>query len=340
MELTAASLAKHLGAELQGDTELVIRGVAALTAGASDQVSFLSDPNYRDSLATSEAGAVIVKAEFASEVRGTALIVDNPYLAFARTTQLFDNRPLGDGKVHPSAVIEDGVQLGAGVTVGPNAVIGKRTVIGDHTEIGAGCVVGDDCVIGDDCILNPNVTVYYQVTLGHRVRVQSGTVIGSDGFGYAPNQGRWERIAQLGSVRIGNDVEIGANTCIDRGALEDTIIEDNVILDNLIQLAHNCEVGEGTAMAGCAGIAGSTKIGKHCTIAGGAGLAGHLTLADGVHVMGMTLVTNSIDEPGAYASGTSHMPAKQWRRNAARFKQLDSIAKRLQKLEKSQEGNA
>ena len=340
MELTASQLADHLGAELRGDGNLVIRGVAALAAASSEQVAFLSDPAYQKDLAVTAAGAVIIKPELADQVTGVALITDNPYLAFARTTQLFDNRPAPSRSIHPTAVIEEGAVIGENVSIGPNAVIGRRTVIGADTEIGACCVVGDDCVIGDNCILNPNVTLYYQVTLGHRVRVQSGTVIGADGFGYAPDQGRWERIAQLGGVRIGNDVEIGSNTCIDRGALGDTVIADNVILDNLIQIAHNCEIGEGTAMAGCVGLAGSTKVGKHCTIAGGAGLAGHMSLADGVHIMGMTLVTNSIDEPGVYASGTSHMPAKQWRRNAARFKQLDSIAKRLQKLEKSQEGNA
>ncbi|WP_221799674.1 UDP-3-O-(3-hydroxymyristoyl)glucosamine N-acyltransferase [Oceanobacter mangrovi] len=340
MELSLAELATHLGAELRGDGTTMIRGVAPLGSATDGQVAFLSDPAYRSELATTAASAVMVRADLADEVVSAALVVADPYLAFARTTQLFDNRPAATRQIHPRAVIEDDVVLGEGVSIGANAVIGKGCRIGADTEIGAGCVIGDHCVIGDNCVLNANVTLYYQVTLGDRVRVQSGTVIGGDGFGYAPNKGRWERIAQLGSVRVGNDVEIGANTCIDRGALEDTVIEDHVIIDNLIQIAHNCVIGEGSAMAGCAGLAGSTKVGKHCTIAGGAGLAGHLTLADGVHIMGMTLVTNSIDEPGVYASGTSHMPAQLWRRNAARFKQLDSIAKRLQKLEKSQKGNS
>jgi UDP-3-O-[3-hydroxymyristoyl] glucosamine N-acyltransferase len=340
MELSLSELASHLGAEVRGDGSTRIGGVAPLSSAGANDVTFIADPAYRKQLGTTLAAAVIVSPALVDDVSGAALVVDDAYLAFAKTTQLFDNRPCPPVGVHPRAIVEDGVVLGDGVTIGPGAVVGRNSRIGAGTEIGAGCVIGSDCIIGDDCLLNANVTLYYGISIGDRVRVQSGAVIGSDGFGFAPNKGKWERIAQLGSVRIGNNVEIGANTCIDRGALEDTVIEDDVILDNLIQIAHNVYVGQGSAMAGCVGIAGSTRIGKGCTLAGGVGLAGHLTLADGVHVMGMTLITNSIDEPGAYASGTSHMPAKQWRRSAARFKQLDSIAKRLQKLEKIQEGKA
>ena len=340
MELSLAELAQHLGAELRGDGNITIRGVAALQEAGADQVSFLANSGYQHHLKDSSAGAVIIVEALADQVPGAALVVKDPYLCFARTTQIFDNRPLPKPGVHPSAFVDDTARLGNDVYIGPKAVIGPGVEIGDRTEIGAGTVVGDNSIIGSDCVLNPNITIYHGVCIGNFVRVQSGTVIGGDGFGYAPNRGKWERIAQLGGVRIGNHVEIGANTCIDRGALGDTIIEDHVILDNLIQIAHNVKVGEGTAMAGCVGIAGSTEIGRNCTLAGGVGLAGHLKLTDGVHISGMTLVTNSILEPGAYASGTSHMPVHEWRRSAARFKQLDSMAKRLQKLEKSQEGKA
>ncbi|MDO6682813.1 UDP-3-O-(3-hydroxymyristoyl)glucosamine N-acyltransferase [Oceanobacter sp. 5_MG-2023] len=340
MDLSLSELATYLGAEIRGDGSARVDGVAPLSSAGSSDVTFIADPAYRKQLDSTAAAAVIVGTNLADDVASAALVVEDAYLAFAKTTQLFDRRPRQPEGVHPRAIVEDGVVLGAGVRIGPGAVIGRNTHIGDGTEVGAGCVIGSDCRIGRDCLLFANVTLYYRVSIGDRVRVQSGAVIGSDGFGFAPNKGKWERIAQLGNVRIGNNVEIGANTCIDRGALEDTVIEDDVILDNLIQIAHNVHVGQGAAMAGCVGIAGSTHIGKGCTLAGGVGIAGHLTLADGVHALGMTLITNSIDEPGVYASGTSHMPAKQWRRSAARFKQLDSIAKRLQKLEKSQEGNA
>jgi UDP-3-O-[3-hydroxymyristoyl] glucosamine N-acyltransferase len=201
-------------------------------------------------------------------------------------------------------------------------------------------VIGDHCVLGRDCLLRANVTLYHDVVLGDRVQIHSGAVIGADGFGFAPDKGRWHKIAQLGGVRIGNDVDIGANTCVDRGALADTVIEDNVILDNLIQIGHNVRLGEGSAMAANVGVAGSTTIGKHCTVSGGAGIAGHLTLADGVHVAAMTTISKSITESGAYATGTAQMPLNEWRRSATRFRQLDSMAKRLQQLEKSHEGKA
>lgn len=340
MQFLLSELALILGAEVRGDEQTVITGLAALPEARAGDISFLADKGYRAALDGSQASAVIVKPQDAELVSCASLVVEDPYLAYARVSQQFDNRPAPAQNVHPSAVVDPTAQLGEQVTVAANAVVGRHVVIGDRTEIGAGCFVGDNTVIGQDCVFNANVSVFHNLSIGHRVRVQSGAVIGGDGFGYAPNQGKWERIAQLGGVVIGNDVSIGANTCIDRGALGDTIIEDNVILDNLIQIAHNVRVGSGTAMAGCVGIAGSTIVGKNCMLAGGVGLAGHLELADGVQVMGMTLVTNSIDEAGVYASGMPHLPVKQWRRNATRFKQLDALAKRLQKLEKTQEGNA
>jgi len=340
MRFLLSELADILEAEVYGDPDVVITGLAALPDATDGDISFLSNSGYQALLQTSKASAVIVTARDADLVTCSAVIVDDPYLAYARISQQFDNRPKPSKTVHESAVVDATARLGKNVSIAANAVVGRNVVIGDNTEIGAGSFIGDNTIIGQKGILSANVTVFHGVSIGDRVRILSGTVIGGDGFGYAPVQGTWERIAQIGGVLIGNDVSIGANTCIDRGALGDTIIEDNVILDNLIQIAHNVRIGSGTAMAGCAGIAGSTHVGRNCMLAGGVGLAGHLKIADGVQVMGMTLVTNSIDEAGVYASGMPHLPVKQWRRNATRFKQLDALAKRLQKLEKTQEGKA
>lgn len=340
MQLSLGELAQRLGAELIGDADVVIRGVNTLKDATATDVSFLANASYRRQLSDSNAGAVIVGAKEAAEVKGAALIVANPYLSFALVTQMFDNRPQPVRGVHPSVVVAASATLGADVSIAANVVIGEHCVIGDGCEIGANTVIGDHCVLGRDCLLRANVTLYHDVVLGDRVQIHSGAVIGADGFGFAPDKGRWHKIAQLGGVRIGNDVDIGANTCVDRGALADTVIEDNVILDNLIQIGHNVRLGEGSAMAANVGVAGSTTIGKHCTVSGGAGIAGHLTLADGVHVAAMTTISKSITESGAYATGTAQMPLNEWRRSATRFRQLDSMAKRLQQLEKSHEGKA
>lgn len=334
MPMTLAELASVLDAELRGNGDHLITGVATLKGADAGDVSFLANPSYRDQLADTAAGAVILRSDAAEGFSGQALVVSDPYLAFARVTRIFDNRPVTPTGVHPSAVVAASATLGDGCRIAANAVIGEGVVLGTGCEIGAGTVVGDGCVLGDDCHLNANVTLYHDVILGDRVRIHSGAVIGADGFGFAPHQGRWEKIAQLGSVRIGNDVEIGANTCIDRGALDDTLIGDNVILDNLIQIAHNVELGEGSAAAAQAGVAGSTRIGKHCTLAGNSGLAGHLEICDGVYVAPKSVISKSIREPGGYATGTAQMPIKEWRKSATRFRQLDSLARRVTDLEK------
>nr|WP_260999504.1 UDP-3-O-(3-hydroxymyristoyl)glucosamine N-acyltransferase [Thalassolituus hydrocarboniclasticus] len=340
MQLSLGELAQRLGAELIGDADTVIRGVNTLKDATATDVSFLANPSYRSQLSDSNAGAVIVGAKDAESVKGAALVVANPYLSFARVTQMFDNRPQPVRGVHPSAVVAASATLGADVSIAANVVIGEHCVIGDGCEIGANTVIGDHCVLGRDCLLRANVTLYHDVVLGERVQVHSGAVIGADGFGFAPDKGRWHKIAQLGGVRIGNDADIGANTCVDRGALGDTVIGNHVILDNLIQVAHNVQIGDGTAIAACTAIAGSASIGARCTIAGGAGIAGHLEICDGVHIAGMALISKSITEPGAWASGTAQMPLQDWRRSATRFRQLDSMAKRLQQLEKRHEGKA
>lgn len=334
MQITLAELAQKLGATLNGDGSIVINAVQTLHDATTGAVSFLANPSYRSQLASTRASAVIVSDKMAEEAPCATLVVPNPYYSFAQVTQLFDNRPAANGQIHPTAVIADSAQLGQGVTIGPKAVIGEHCIIGDHSEIGAGSVIGDHSVLGNHCLLHANVTLYHNVVMGNNVRIHSGAVIGADGFGFAPNAGKWAKIAQLGGVQIGNNVEIGSNTCVDRGALGNTVIQDDVILDNQIQVAHNVEIGAGTAIAACTGISGSTKIGKRCTIAGGVGINGHIEITDGVHIAGMAMITGSITEPGAYASGTSYMPYNEWRKNAVRFRQLDSLAKRISQLEK------
>lgn len=340
MQLSLAELAAHVGGEVKGDGAVLISGINTLKDAGAGDISFLANASYRSQLATTRAGAVIVNAAVAGEAPCAALVVPNPYLAFAMVSQMFDDRPQGIVGVHPTAVVADSARLGENVCIGPNVVIGDQALIGNGCEIGAGSVIGAHSVLGEDCLLNANVTLYHNVVLGDRARIHSGAVIGADGFGFAPDKGRWHKIAQLGGVRIGNDVEIGANTCVDRGALGDTVIGDNVILDNLIQIGHNVQIGNGTAIAAHAAIAGSTVIGQHCTIAGCAGIAGHLDICDGVHIAGMSVISKSITEPGAWASGTAQMPMQDWRRSATRFRQLDSMAKRLQQLEKSHEGES
>lgn len=338
MQITLGELAKTLELTLIGDADALVTGLNTLKDAQSGEVSFLANPSYQSQLADSQATAVIVAQDLAEQVAGSALVAANPYLSFAQASQLFNDRPAAKTGIHPAAVVAHSAEIGADVCIAAGAVIGEHCQIGTGCEIGANVVIGDHCIVGDRCQINPNVTFYHNVVLGEQVIVHSGVVIGGDGFGFAPDQGRWQKICQLGGVRIGNRVEIGANTTIDRGALDDTVIEDDVIIDNLVQIAHNVHLGQGTAMAGCAGIAGSTRVGKHCTIAGGAGLAGHLDIGDGVHVGPMTLISKSIREKGAYASGTAQMPMNEWRRSATRFRQLDSMAKRLQQLEKIQKG--
>ena len=334
MQISLSDLAAHLGAELRGDGGVMITGVATLKDAAAGEIAFLANESYRSQLQDTAAEAVILRPQDADGVHCATLVTPNPYLAFALVTQLFDNRPKTAEGIHPSAVVAESASIGEGCRIAANAVIGEHVVLGKGCEIGAGTVVGDHCVLGEDCHLNANVTLYHDVVMGERVRVHSGTVIGADGFGFAPDKGRWVKICQLGGVRIGNDVEIGANTCIDRGALGDTVIGDNVILDNLVQIAHNVRLGDGTAAAAQAGVAGSSVLGRQCTLAGNAGVAGHLELCDGVFVGPKSVISKSIDVPGGYATGTAQMPIGEWRKAATRFRQLDSMARRIQQLEK------
>lgn len=329
-----ATLATHIGAEIRGDSATLIEGIATLEKADQGQLSFLANPQYLKFLPHTRAGAVIVSPQMASQCKTNQLVMDNPYLGYAMASQLFAQPASTSSGIAKSAILGESVVLGDAVVVGPSAVIEDNVEIGANSVIGAGCYIGRNSSVGEGVVLNPNVTIYHGVKLGNRVRVHSGAVLGADGFGFAPHQGKWIKIEQLGGVKIGDDVEIGANTTIDRGALDDTIIGNNVCLDNQIQIAHNVTIGDGTVVAACTGISGSTHVGRHCLVGGGVGIAGHLTIADGAQFTGMTLVTHDIKEPGVYSSGTGVEPSKSWRKNAARFRQLDALARRVGKLEK------
>lgn len=332
--MTLGQLAEALGATLKGPEALQITGLATLQEAGPGQLSFLANPQYRKYLDNCQAGAVLLKAADAESFAGNALIVADPYQAYARISHLFDPKPKAVAGIHPSAVVAEDAQVDASASIGPFAVIESGARIEAGVSIGAHCFIGARCVVGEGGWLAPRVTLYHDVTIGKRVVIQSGAVIGGEGFGFANEKGIWRKIAQIGGVTIGDDVEIGVNTAVDRGALSDTRIGDGVKLDNQIQIAHNVQIGDHTAMAACVGISGSTRIGKHCMLAGGVGLVGHIDVCDNVFISGMTMVTRSITEPGSYSSGTAMQPLADWRKSAARIRQLDDMAKRLQQLEK------
>jgi UDP-3-O-[3-hydroxymyristoyl] glucosamine N-acyltransferase len=320
MATNVAEIVARLGGEVAGDATITIDRIATLEGATPSSISFLANPRYRAQLASTRAGCVIVAPALRDEAvaRGTAIVTPDPYLYYARLSQWWAARERGGGAcgVHPSAVVEPDAVLGEGVTVGALSYIGEGVVIGAFTRIGARVVVGARCRLGTRCIVHP------------------GAVIGADGFGFAPDDGRWAKIEQLGAVRIGDDVEIGANTCIDRGALDDTLIEDGVKLDNLIQVGHNVRIGAHSALAGCVGIAGSARIGAHCTIGGGAIVLGHLELADHVHITAASVVSRSIREPGQYSGMFPIDDNAAWEKNAATLRNLHALRERLRALEK------
>jgi UDP-3-O-[3-hydroxymyristoyl] glucosamine N-acyltransferase len=332
--ITLGQLAEFLGATLRGPEDKQITGLATLQEAGPGQVSFLANPQYRKFLATTHAAAVLLKPADAEGYAGDALLIADPYLAYARISHLFDPKPKAAPGIHPTAVVADDALVDAAASVGAYAVIESGAQIAAGVTIGAHCFIGARSVIGEGGWLAPRVTLYHDVRIGQRVVIQSGAVLGGEGFGFANQKGVWQKIAQIGGVTIGDDVEIGVNTAIDRGAMDDTRIGNGVKLDNQIQIAHNVQVGDHTAMAACVGISGSAKIGKHCMLAGGVGLVGHIEICDGVFITGMTMVTRSITEPGSYSSGTAMQPAAEWRKSAARIRQLDDMARRLQQLEK------
>lgn len=334
--ISLADIAEKIGATLiTKNDQLMVSGVSTLELASPEQVTFLANPSYRRQLATTQAAAVIIHPDMQDECLVSALVMNNPYMGFAKVSQLFDNLPVQAPTIHPSATIAKTATIAEGVSIAANVVIGEFVEVNAGTRIGPNCVISDHSIIGERCLLHANVVMYHDVIIGNDCILHSGCVLGADGFGFAPDAGRWEKIAQLGGVRLGNQVEVGANTTIDRGALGNTTIGNGVKLDDQIMIAHNVVIGDNCAIAGTAGIAGSTTLGENCTIAGGVGIVGHIDIADGVHITGMTLVSKSIKEAGVYSSGTAMMPANEWRKSASRFRQLDDIARRLKKLEKT-----
>ncbi|WP_440984762.1 UDP-3-O-(3-hydroxymyristoyl)glucosamine N-acyltransferase [Xanthomonas sontii] len=334
---TADEIAERFGLQVHGDGSVAVHGVATLAQAGPGQLSFLANPRYRAQLADSTAAIVVLRADDAEAAPGTALIARDPYVAFAKIAALFDVAPLRPPGIHPSASIDPSAQVAASAHIGAFVSIGARSVIGEGCVIGPGCVIGEDCQIGAGSELLARVTLVTRVRLGQRVRVHPGAVLGADGFGLAMDAGRWIKVPQLGGVRIGDDCEIGANTCVDRGALEDTTLEEDVRLDNLVQVAHNVHIGAHSAIAGCTGIAGSAKIGRYVMLGGAVGVVGHLEICDKVVVTGKSVVRNSIHEPGEYSSGTPLTDNRTWRKNAARFKQLDALARRILSVSKEKE---
>ncbi|MEP6391754.1 MAG: UDP-3-O-(3-hydroxymyristoyl)glucosamine N-acyltransferase [Halioglobus sp.] len=330
---TLGELAERLGLEFSGDPKRTLKSIAPLASAGADQLSFLSNRKYLDQLEASNAGAVIVRPDLQQHSRVDVLLSDDPYHSYAQATQLYTQEPLPQPGIHPTAVVDDTVQMGEGVSIGPFALIEAGVSLGDSVAIGSHCSIGAHSVLGAGTRLYPGVVVNHRVVLGRDCAVHSNSVIGADGFGYALHPDGWEKICQLGSVRIGDRVEIGASSTVDRGALDDTVIEDGVIIDDQVHIAHNCRIGKNTAIAGCVGVAGSTTIGANCTLAGQVGVSGHLSICDNVVLTGQARVTKSITEPGVYGSGTPLAPQREWARNAIRFTQLDNLHQRLKKLE-------
>lgn len=329
-----SELAVRFGCAIAGDKDCEVFRVGTLEQADEHCISFLSNPKYRSMLADTRAGAVILNEADAQACETTALIHPNPYEIYARIAAFLHPEPAVPAGVAATATVADTARIAATASIGASAVIEDGVVIGERAVIGPGCVIGSGAQIGDDTRLVANVTICHGVRLGKRNLIHPNTVIGADGFGIANTSEGWIKVPQLGSVTIGDDVEIGASTTIDRGAIEDTVIGNGVKLDNQIQIAHNVHIGDHTVIAACTGISGSTHIGRRCMIAGAVGFVGHLSICDDVVVTGQTMVNRSITEPGVYSSALPMDEARRWRRNSARFRRLDDMAKRLAALEK------
>lgn len=333
MTITLAELARRFQGKVRGNADVVIEGVASLQTAGPRDIAYVSDRKYLPQLTGTKAGAVILAETDAAHYAGSALIVANPHLCFAQVADLLHPPPGFRPGVHPTAVVSPAAKVAATAWIGPHAVVEAGATIGEGVYIGAGCYVGAHATIGAKTRLVAHVVMGERCVAGNDCLFHPGAVIGSDGFGFAKDGEHWQKVPQLGRVVIGDKVEVGANTTVDRGALNDTVIGDGVKLDNQIQIAHNVRIGENTAIAACVGIAGSTIIGKRCTLGGQAGVTGHLEIVDDVHVTAGSLVTSSIAQPGVYSSSLKAEPVEKWRRNAARLHHLDEIARRLAKLE-------
>jgi len=332
---TLGELANRLDLTFVGDGQRQLTGLASLSRAGPQDLSFCSGPRQLGQLRSTRAGAVILQREDACHCPADSLLAEDAYLAFARATALFDRDPPAASGVHPTAVVAADAELHATVSVGPGAVVASGAALDADVVVGAGVYLGEGSRLGTGTCVHPNAVLYRDVIVGRDCVIHSQAVLGADGFGFARGPDGWVRVHQLGGVRVGDNVEIGAGTTIDRGTLEHTVIENGVIIDNLVQVGHNCHIGARTAIAGCAGLAGSTVIGADCTLAGGVGVVGHVEICDNVHVTGMTMVTRSIDKPGSYSSGTRMAPTGDWKRSAVRVSQLESMLRRLTVLERA-----
>ncbi|BAN35446.1 UDP-3-O-(3-hydroxymyristoyl) glucosamine N-acyltransferase [Sulfuricella denitrificans skB26] len=331
---TLGAIVERFGGELIGDADIVVNQVAPLSSALSGHISFLTNPKYRRQLQDCKASAVILSVAEHDATDMPRILSDNPYAYFAKVSGLLNPKRAEAPGIHSTAVIDQTASIPASVTIGAFAFVGASVKVGEHAVIGSGCHLGEGVEVGDDSLFYPQVVVYQGCVIGKRAILHSGVVIGADGFGIAMENGCWIKVPQIGRVVIGDDVEIGANTTVDRGALDDTIIEDGVKLDNQIQVAHNVRIGAHTAMAGCVGIAGSAKIGKHCTVGGGAVILGHLEIVDRVNISAGTLVTKSITKVGTYTSVMPFSMHQDWLKNAAHLRHLDKMAEKLSELEK------
>ncbi len=331
---TLNELVARFGGEVQGEASVRIAQVATLESARADQISFFSHPRYRRALEHTRAGAVIVGRAMAGFTQRPRIVCDDPYAYFARLSAFFNPPRAPLPGVHPSAALHPSAQVHPSASVGPFVAVAAGAVVGAGTALEAGCSVGENARVGAGCLLYANVAVYHDCVIGDRVILHAGAVIGSDGFGLAWEGGRWHKIPQIGRVVIGDDVEVGANTTIDRGALDDTVIEEGVKLDNQIQIGHNCRIGAHTAIAGCVGIAGSTRIGRYCRIGGSAMIGVHLEIADNVEISAATAVPKPISKPGTYSALYPIATHAQWLRNAAHVRHLDALAERVRELEK------
>ncbi|MHB8622314.1 MAG: UDP-3-O-(3-hydroxymyristoyl)glucosamine N-acyltransferase [Sulfuricaulis sp.] len=333
MAVTLAELARRFRGKVRGNPDLTLERVAPLESAGPHDIAYVNDRSYLALLARSAAGAVILTEADALHFSGNALIVDNPHLCFSRVATLLHPQPAFTPGVHATAVVSPAAKLNPKAWIGAYTVIESGAVIGEGVFIGPGCAIGSHVMIGAGTRLVAHVTINDGCQIGENCLLHPGAVIGSDGFGYAQDGARWHKVPQLGRALLGNDVEVGANTTIDRGALNDTVIDDGVKLDNQVQIAHNVHIGENTAIAACVGIAGSTVIGKRCTLGGQSGVVGHLVIADDVHITAGSLVTSSITQAGVYSASLKAEPVEKWRRNAARLHHLDEMARRVAKLE-------
>ena len=338
-EYTLHQLSERVGAQLVGDGDQVVHSIASIDKANKGSLTYLKSDQYLDRLMDTKACAVILSTEHAPQCPVSALIVDNPEYCFAQLASLFSySNSMCCPGIAESAIVNSTASIADSASIGAHCVIGANAVIGEGVMVGSGSVIGDRCRVGANSQLHANVTLYHDVRLGERVEVDSGVVIGADGFGLVEYQGQWKKIPQLGGVCIGDDVGIGANTTVDRGAIEDTVIGSGVRIDNQVQIGHNVSIGDHTVIAGCVGIAGSTHIGKHCVIAGAVGIVGHIKIVDRVVITAMSGVSKSISEPGVYSSGNPLQENKHWRRSIVRIRQLESWVQRIMRLEKGEGG--